>query len=78
MTSRSPREFLERHGLAPGGGAGPRPRYNAADARVHTTPLPAPPLPLAEVLRYYEGRPPPDRGATRPWPNRYPPARGLT
>lgn len=65
--SRSALEFLRRHGLVdeilP-----PRSRLNLTDLLVNTIPLISPPQPDQVVLRSFEGEPPPDREATRPWP----------
>lgn len=68
-TSRSALEFLRRNGVveAP---ARPSPRLAVCDLLVHFVPHPSPPGPPAGVLRRYEGDPPPDRGAARPWPSR--------
>lgn len=65
--SRSALEFLRRKGLV-GEDSRPRPRLDVTALLVHTVPLTSPPLPAQGVLEGFEGVPPPDRGASRPWP----------
>jgi hypothetical protein len=65
--SRSPWIFLNRSGIVPET-LRPAPRLNVDQLLVHTVPLRSPPQPVPEVLRQYEGDPPPDRGQTRAWP----------
>lgn len=67
MKSRTPLEFLRRHGLSLET-TRPRPRLAINELLVHTVGLTSPPLPSPEVLIGEEGDPPPDRGLTRPWP----------
>jgi hypothetical protein len=65
--SRSPFEFLQRHGITDEL-TRPAPRLALGDLLVQQLPLSSPPQPAASVLRAYEGTPPPDRAAARPWP----------
>lgn len=65
--SRSALEYLRRRGLIEDG-LRPRPRLAIEDLKVHTVPLSSPPMPSMPVLQDFEGMPPPDRGASRPWP----------
>lgn len=66
--SRNPVEYLKRHGLVDEP-ARPRPRLDVEALLVHTIPLSSPPRPTQLVLEGFEGDPPPDRGAARPWPS---------
>jgi hypothetical protein len=65
--SHSALEFLRRHGLVDEN-IRPTPRLNVTDLLVHTVPMCSPPNPAQDVLRGYEGEPPPDRNLSRPWP----------
>lgn len=65
-TSRSAVVFMGRAGLHPDLPA-PAPRLDVDGLLVHSIPL-TPPEPVQATRLAYEGDPPPDRGATRPWP----------
>lgn len=65
--SRSPLEFIRRQGWQHES-LRPSPRLNLSELLVHTAPISSPPLPGQATLRSYEGTPPPDRNASRPWP----------
>jgi hypothetical protein len=67
MVSRSALQFLRRVGLADESPR-PAPRLDLSALLIHTIPVPSPPLPPPEVLRTFEGLPPPDRDLSRPWP----------
>lgn len=62
--SRSPVEYLRRHGLLTEAQR-PRPRIDVSALLVHTVPLSSPPKPAQGVVEGFEGIPPPDRGVTR-------------
>lgn len=66
-TSRSAVVFMGRAGLHPNLPA-PAPRLAPDLLLVHTVPL-ASPRPDQGSLLGYEGLPPPDRGASKPWPD---------
>ena len=65
--SRSALEFMQRHKIVEATSQ-PAPRLAVHDLLVHFLPTSSPPKPLANTLCGYEGEPPPDRGAARPWP----------
>lgn len=67
MPSRNPVPFLRRKGFILESSR-PRPRLDIRALLVNTVPLTSGNTPSAGVLTQYEGMPPPDRGATRPWP----------
>lgn len=66
--SRSPVEFLQRHGLVDET-LQPASRLAPEDLLVNFLPLHAPPQPAQSILRACEGEPPPDRGTAQPWPH---------
>lgn len=65
--SRSAIEYLERAGLVESSWVA-RPRLDVSSLLVHGIPL-GRPDPKQSFLEGYEGRPRPDRGSARPWPN---------
>jgi hypothetical protein len=66
--SRSPLELLRRLNLSDES-LRPAPRLDVSALKVHTVPLASPPMPSQDVLRTFEGDPPPDRtGPAQPWP----------
>lgn len=68
MITRNPVPFLKRNGIV----SEPmqhKPRLDVRALLVHSIPLRNGTTPSATVLRKLEGDPPPDRGATRPWPS---------
>lgn len=67
VTSRNAQEFLERAGLEDMRLAH-RPRLVVDALKVHAVRLERP-WPAQQVLEEYEGDPPQDRGAAKPWPN---------
>lgn len=64
--SRSALEFMERAGIVVV--QNPGPRLSVTDLRVQQLPL-VRPEPAQAVRLAYEGAPPHDRGAAKPWPN---------
>lgn len=66
-TSRSAVEYMSRSGMHPMLPM-PRPRLDLDALLVHTVPLDRP-KPSEGTLLDYAGDPPPDRGATQPWPD---------
>lgn len=66
-SSGSPRALLERMGLLPADRSAFMARVRPASMKAHNPPL-KPPLPNPEGLLIEQGAPPPDRGATRPFP----------
>lgn len=65
--SASARGFLERTGGAETYRTGWAPGLSLQMLPIHNIPL-APPLPRPSGLLPDQGSPPPDRGATQPWP----------
>ncbi len=67
IITRNPVEYMRRKGLVEEP-AQPKPRLDVRALLVNTIPIADPPYPVANVLKDFEGVPPPDRGGTRPWP----------
>jgi hypothetical protein len=66
VLSKSSRAWLERKGIYPSYPR-PTPLFDPTLHLIHTEPL-SRPHPLPELSEAAQGEPPPDRGATQPWP----------